>query len=287
MNTSKTHTVTQYLQRPEGRIAYDVRGTGPLVVCVAGMGDLRSTYREVGATLEAEGFRVATADLRGHGDSDRTFTRHGDLETAGDLLALIEELGGPALVIGNSMAGSSAVVAAAQTPEAIAGMFLISPFLRNLQTDGQARFGRLLYRVLFAPMWGRAAWVSYFRSTLNRGRQAPWLGEQAAAIDAWLRMPGALRSLRELMLQLDHSVVEPFSPAAASTPSVVVVGAVDPDYQDPAAELDHMADALGGRPVLVEEAAHYAHAQRPDVVLPELVAFADSLRDGMQWRARA
>ena len=37
----------QYLTRPEGRIAYDVRGSGPLVVCVSGMSDLRSTYRHL------------------------------------------------------------------------------------------------------------------------------------------------------------------------------------------------------------------------------------------------
>ena len=34
---------TMFLERPEGRIAYDVRGAGPLVVCVAVISDLRST----------------------------------------------------------------------------------------------------------------------------------------------------------------------------------------------------------------------------------------------------
>ncbi len=32
------------------------------------------------------GYRVASTDLRGHGDSDATFTSYGDVETAGDLL---------------------------------------------------------------------------------------------------------------------------------------------------------------------------------------------------------
>ncbi|HYM84544.1 MAG TPA: alpha/beta hydrolase, partial [Candidatus Dormibacteraeota bacterium] len=39
------HTVGSealYHGRPGGRIAYDVAGEGPLVVCVPGMGDLRS-----------------------------------------------------------------------------------------------------------------------------------------------------------------------------------------------------------------------------------------------------
>jgi len=34
------------LQRPEGRLAYEVTGTsGPLVICVPGMGELRQSYR--------------------------------------------------------------------------------------------------------------------------------------------------------------------------------------------------------------------------------------------------
>jgi hypothetical protein len=35
------HSVTQYLDLPEGRIAYDVIGSGPLVIALPGMGDLR------------------------------------------------------------------------------------------------------------------------------------------------------------------------------------------------------------------------------------------------------
>jgi hypothetical protein len=29
----------EYLTRPDGRIAYEVAGTGPLIVCVHGLGD--------------------------------------------------------------------------------------------------------------------------------------------------------------------------------------------------------------------------------------------------------
>ena len=36
---------TSYLSCPEGRIGYDVAGSGPLVVLVPGMGDLRAGYR--------------------------------------------------------------------------------------------------------------------------------------------------------------------------------------------------------------------------------------------------
>jgi pimeloyl-ACP methyl ester carboxylesterase len=100
---------TSYLSRPEGQIGYDVAGDGSLVVLVPGMGDLRAGYRFLAPALRAAGYRVACTDLRGHGDSDATFTSYGDEETAGDVIALIEELGGPAVVVGNSMGAGAAV----------------------------------------------------------------------------------------------------------------------------------------------------------------------------------
>ena len=59
-------------------------GDGALVVLVPGMGDLRAGYRFLASALRAAGNRVACTDLRGHGDSDSTFTSYGDAETAGD-----------------------------------------------------------------------------------------------------------------------------------------------------------------------------------------------------------
>jgi pimeloyl-ACP methyl ester carboxylesterase len=87
---------TRYLTRLEGRVAYDDHGNGSLIVLVPGMGDLRGAYRFLAPALWDAGYRVACTDLRGHGDSDATFGSYGDVETAGDVIALIEELGGPA-----------------------------------------------------------------------------------------------------------------------------------------------------------------------------------------------
>jgi alpha-beta hydrolase superfamily lysophospholipase len=49
-----------YLNRSEGHIGYDVSGTGPLVVLVPGMGDLRAAYRFVTSVLRDAGYRVAS-----------------------------------------------------------------------------------------------------------------------------------------------------------------------------------------------------------------------------------
>ena len=61
-------------------------------------------------------------------------------------------------------------------------------------------------------------------------------------------------------------------------PVLVVMGDRDPDFPDPAAEAALVADALHGTAVVVPEAGHYPHAERPDlvadVVLPFLAAHA-------------
>src|SRR5580700_6375761 len=80
---------TCYLRCPDGRIGYDAAGTGPLIVLVPGMGDLRAGYRFLAPALRAAGYRVACTDLRGHGDSDATFPSYGDEETAGDVRAQV------------------------------------------------------------------------------------------------------------------------------------------------------------------------------------------------------
>ena len=61
--------MTFFLDRPgatgTARVAYEVRGDGPLVVTVPGMGDLRSADAGLADALVADGYRVATLELRG------------------------------------------------------------------------------------------------------------------------------------------------------------------------------------------------------------------------------
>ena len=71
-----------------GRIAYDVTGSGPLVVLSHGIGDRRQDYRFLAPMLAQAGYRVATADLRGHGESSMGWPSITRTDIAGDLAAL-------------------------------------------------------------------------------------------------------------------------------------------------------------------------------------------------------
>ena len=99
--------MTDFLELDGGRIAYDVIGEGPLVVLAHGMGDNRGAYREVAAQLADAGYRVAKVDQRGHGESSTGWASYTRTDSAGDLLAVIRHLGGPAVLVGHSFAGGS------------------------------------------------------------------------------------------------------------------------------------------------------------------------------------
>ncbi len=257
---------TSFLDRGQGRIAYDVQGAGPLVVCLPGMGDLRSVYRFTVPALLAAGFKVATMDLRGHGDSDATFDSYDDVAAGTDVLALIEHLGGPAVVVGNSRGAGAAVWAAAERPELAAGLVLIGPFVRNPR--GNALLG-LLFRLALARPWGPVVWRAYYRG-LYPSRPPADLKEHQGKQSASLR-----RSWRAFVrtTRTDHTPARDRL-GAVSAPTLVVMGAKDRDWPDPQAEARFVADALRGELLLVDGAGHYPMAEFPEVVNPALRAFA-------------
>jgi pimeloyl-ACP methyl ester carboxylesterase len=273
MDTSMS-AETRFLDRGEGRIGYDVTGDGPLVVCVPGMGDLRSVYRFVVPELAAAGYRVATMDLRGHGDSDPTFAAYDDVATAEDILALVEHLGGPAVVLGNSMAAGSAVWAAAERPEAVAGLVLLGPFVHDTRVNVLLRWA---LRVAMAGPWRTSVWRSYLPKLYTGERPADF-EEHRAAVVAGLKRPGYGAAFRATT-HTSHAPAEERLDRVTA-PTLVVMGERDPDFTDPAAEGQWVAERLRGDLLLVPDAGHYPQAQRPDLVNPAVLGFLARVAPG-------
>lgn len=259
---------TSYLDRGEGRIAYDVRGAGPLVICLPGMGDLRTVYRFTVPALVEAGFRVATMDLRGHGDSATTFGAYDDLAAASDALALAEHLGGSAVIVGNSMGAGAAVIVAAQRPDLIAGIVLIGPFVRNPASNPLLS---LAFRLLLTRPWGPAAMRAFYRRSYP-GRPPADLDEHIGRIRQSLRRGRNWRSFVRTT-RTDHTPARDRLDQVRS-PALVVMGTKDADWRDPVAEARFVADALRAELVLVPDAGHYPMAEYPEVVNPALIAFA-------------
>jgi pimeloyl-ACP methyl ester carboxylesterase len=263
---------THLLQRPEGRIGYDVEGAGPLLVLVPGMGDLRSSYRHLAPLLVAAGYRVASVDLRGHGDSDATFSAYGDEPTADDLAALIDELGGPAVLVGNSMGAGSAVLAAAAHPDRVAALVLIGPFVRDPR-GGAVK--RLLLRAAMVARWAPSSWNSYLPKLYAGAKPADYDAYRRQVV-ASLERPGYARAF-SLTTRTRHGAAER-ALGSLAVPALVVMGDRDPDFPDPAAEATWIATQLHGRVVLVADAAHYPQSQQPGPVATAITGFLAEVR---------
>ncbi len=263
---------TQFLDRPDGRVAYDVQGDGPLLVLVPGMGELRSSYRFLTPALLAAGYSVATTDLRGHGDSDATFTTFGDVATAGDIEALITHLGGSAVVVGNSLAAGAAVIVAADQPDLVDGLVLLGPFVRNPPSNV---FTRALFHIMMSPLWIATMWKSYL-PTLYAGRKPDDFQEYRTAVVSNLKRKAYAKAFSRTTRQTTHDPAEARL-GSVTAPTIVVMGELDPDFKDPAAEARFIGETLDAQVVMVAEAGHYPQAQQPEVTADAVLGFLQTV----------
>jgi pimeloyl-ACP methyl ester carboxylesterase len=261
-------TTTQFLARPEGRIAYDDTGSGPLVMCLPGLGDLRDEYRHLTPLLLAAGFRVVTVDLRGHGESDATFADHRRPTVGDDVIALLEHLGaGPAHLVGTSFGAAAVTWAAAHTPHRVASVTMIGPFVRDVPVGTMTTLG---LRALLARPWGVAGWVWWYGKLWGASRPSDH-DAHTAAIRTNLAEPGRLAAVRAMALSTNERI-DPLLDHLAM-PTLVVMGTADPDFDDPAEEAALIAGRTHGETALIEGAGHYPHAEQPDTTAAAMIDF--------------
>ncbi len=101
---------------------------GPTVLFLHGGGQTRHSWKQTGAQLGAAGIRAVTLDARGHGDSQWALDRDYRYEAmVGDVLAVLEQLGGgPVVLVGASMGGITGLLAtAAPGGDAISALVLV------------------------------------------------------------------------------------------------------------------------------------------------------------------
>lgn len=264
---------TRFLAVDEGLIAYDdTGGSGPLLVAIPGMGDLRSAYRALRPLLQQAGYRVVTMDVRGHGATSARWSDYSAHAVGRDALALIEHLdAGPAVILGNSFAAGSALWAAHDAPARVRGVALLGPIVR----DGQPSwFARTAVTLGFGGPWRVAFWMAYWNSLFPSCKPAGH-AQARAALAANLREPGRMAALRT-MAGLSKTDTEALV-ARSSVPALVVMGTRDPDFPDPMAEARWLGQALRSTPLIVEGAGHYPHLEMPDRVAPALLNFLSYL----------
>jgi pimeloyl-ACP methyl ester carboxylesterase len=249
---------TRFLDAPGGTIAYGLTGPedGPLVVCSHGMGDTRAAFRLLAPRLAEAGFRVAAVDVRGHGESSTGWASYAPEEVARDLLALVRHLGGPAVLVGSSSSTAAGPWAATMSPDDVAGLVLISPFVRDAQLN------LLLKAAKGAVTHSPLLWTTYYKSLFPAAKPAD-LGAHLRHLRETLKQHGRMAATRGVVAPTPIRWTEPAKEVRC--PVLVVMGTRDPDFPDPEAEARLAVDLMApvARLSMIEDSGHYPYQDRP------------------------
>ncbi|HZE37616.1 MAG TPA: alpha/beta hydrolase [Stackebrandtia sp.] len=265
---------TQTLTLPEGTIAYELTGPadGPLVVCAPGMGVTRSTFRYLAPTLADAGYRVATMDVRGHGESSLGWNEYSPTAVSHDVEALVRELGGPAVVIGHSFAAKSVSQLASREPGLVSAMVIVGPAVEH------SKPGAFLGTAAKMITGNASLWTMYVKS-LYPGDKPADFAEDMAALKASLSRKGGAKPVRALLDSFPEDPKVDLSTVTA--PTLIVMGTKDGDHSDPTAEAHRIASELGGPTTveLSEGSGHYPHVDNAKTVGPVVVGFLNGLKE--------
>ncbi|MFD4194930.1 alpha/beta fold hydrolase [Amycolatopsis thermoflava] len=231
------------------RLCYTEFGTGDRVVVLAhGLMFTRRMHAPLARELAAEGFRVVTLDLLGHGDSDRPRESwHYSIPAFGDqVLALLDHLDVDRAVVGGTSLGANvALEAAVKAPERLRGVVVEMPVLDNAIVAGLLAFTPLLFAARFVPFGVQAVakvaglvpqgsqWVDVVTDTLDQ-RPASMAALLHGVFFGRIAPPRSVRKRIEvpaLVIGHQRDPVHPFGDAdtlAADLPAAEFVQARSP-----------------------------------------------------------
>ena len=251
----------------------DTGGGGRLMVLLPGAGDLRSEHRFLSSLLAAEGFRVVTADLPGHGDSAPA-TEYTVEATANAIIDLVESLdAGPAVVVACSFAPAGAVWAAAERPELLGGIVALSPHL-HADDSLKARAQGLAMELLLRGPWAAGMWAGFYRGWYKTNPPED-LDQELARLKTMFSDPARRKAARQSLTAHRDGVAERI--ARLGVPTLTVFGSMDDHFEDPVAMAESTAAELNGDRLVVEGAGHYPHVEQPEAVASAIVAFVNGL----------
>jgi pimeloyl-ACP methyl ester carboxylesterase len=244
-------------------------GDKPSAVLLHGLMGSGATWTPVARLLEAD-LDVILPDARGHGRSSAPDSGYRYPDLASDVIGLVQELGlAQPVLIGHSMGGMTAALAATRIGRLLRGLVLVDPTFLSSARQREVH---------------KSGVAEQHRDALSRGRSA--LLNDAAA-----RHPG--RSPELLALQTDarlatdlaaFDVLRPPNPPyrelvrALHLPTLLVIGDRSVVTLDTATELCELNPRL--RVGQVDDAGHGLPFEQPVRLAEMILAFVDAIGSG-------
>jgi pimeloyl-ACP methyl ester carboxylesterase len=226
--------------------------------------------------------------MRGHGESSLGWpsvtgkAAISRTDVALDLIGVIRHFGGPAVIVGHSLSGGSATIAAAEAPELVSAIVEINPFTLTQGVDVGALVSIRRYRHGMPLLLGTQLlksprlWSRYLGGVAYPSKPADQ-DKYLAELADLLRQPGRwaefMKTGRTTPADAHARIAE------VRCPALVIMGTEDPDFAHPDEEGRRIVAALPsglGRLVTVDNGGHYPHAQFPAEVAALLLPFLDA-----------
>ena len=268
---ARSRALGSFVELTDGQVHYELAGSGegPLVVLVHGFSVPSFIWDPTFEELLSQGFRVLRYDLYGRGFSDRPDVDYDGTLFVEQLHELLAELGieEPVDLVGLSMGGPVVASFTSSYPESVNRLVFVDPFV------GPADAG-----VVAVPGIGEYVAVVYLGRILpsrlaedfySPEKVPPWEGRFREQMRYRGFRRALLRSLRQFMAEDFSGLYEEVG--RLGIPTLLVWGRHDRTV--PFAHSGRVADLLGTELLIVEEAGHTPHLERPDVFEPELVEF--------------
>ncbi len=227
---------------------YDTVGAGEPLLLLHGLGS-RSEDWQMQVPVFAARYQVITADMRGHGRSDKPAGPYSVPMMAADVLALLDALGVDAAhVVGLSMGGMIAFQLAVDHPERVRSLVIVNSGPALVPRTFSDRL-RVFQRLALASLFGPARTGRFLSGRLFPKPEQEPLRQQF--ITQWAKNdPQAyLASMRALV---GWSVLERIG--RIDCPTLIVSG--DRDYTPVDAKRAYAALIPGARLVVIEDSGH-------------------------------
>jgi pimeloyl-ACP methyl ester carboxylesterase len=202
------------LRRGDVELSFLTGGEGPPVVLLHGLAGSAEEFAPTARALLPD-HRVVALDQRGHGHSTRRPTVLSREAFVADVVAVIEHLGGPVTLVGQSMGGHTALLTAAWHPELVERLILVEAGVGGTDDPAAARRIEDFFAGWPVPFASRAAaaahlggrpiahaWAADLDDSLRPRFDADVMGAAIAPVlaearwDEWARITAATLLVR-------------------------------------------------------------------------------------------
>jgi aminoacrylate hydrolase len=167
----------QFLDRPDGKLAYEVVGQGPPLLLVTGLGGSRHYWANIIPALSRD-FTIITHDHMCIGDSHGSRVNHTVEALTDDVVALMDHLEiGQANFLGHSTGAAIGQILAQDHPQRLLKLVLSAGWA------GPDPFFGLCFKIRKALLLGSGA-EAYHQATAMFLYPPSWISEDAARLEA-------------------------------------------------------------------------------------------------------